>query len=237
MRGLEEDMQVQSGLVALIFLKHSGDNHAREAGLDRDKGESFGGQDAGSGLLRRLRLAYSCLAASDHQQMRGDRHVDCGRETIQAVAADREPASGIKQVARIVTYVRQLEAGHGAVVAGFELPFIFESKRLGRVLGQACRQRNTDRRVLGDALGGKSLVLFVGNLGDAQVIVQFEYGDVQILHGREFDLDPCLDLVQMGFELGVDLVVVYAQARLFRSPRWGRAENDHQQGQGTRKDA
>jgi hypothetical protein len=70
-----------------------------------------------------------------------------------------------------------------------------------------------------------------------QVIVQFEDGNAQILQGCEFDLGTSRNLVEMGFEFSLDLVVVHAQARFFRRPRWDRQQNYQRQSQGTRKDA
>src|SRR5208282_2332667 len=100
------------------------------------------------------------------------------------------------------------------------------------------RQWNSYGGILGDALGGKRLILLVENLGDAQVIVQFEDGDTEVLQGRELDLGTGGNLMQMRGEFGVDLVVVDAQARLVRSPRRRRdREQKYQQSQGTRKDA
>ncbi len=70
-----------------------------------------------------------------------------------------------------------------------------------------------------DALGGKRLVLVVENLGDSQIVVQFEDGDAQILQGSELHLGAGRDLVQMRFEGGVDLVVVHAQTGFVGGPR------------------
>ena len=117
------------------------------------------------------------LAAADHEHVRRHGHVDGRSEAVQAESADREPASGIEQVAGVVADVGQLQARNRAVVAGFERAFVFEGQRGRGVFGQACGQRNADGRILGDALGGERLALFVENFGDAQVVMQFEDGD------------------------------------------------------------
>jgi len=52
MGGLEEDVQIETGFVAFVLLKNSGDDGARKAGFGGDKRESLGWQYAGVGLLR-----------------------------------------------------------------------------------------------------------------------------------------------------------------------------------------
>ena len=71
----------------------------------------------------------------------------------------------------------------------------------------------------------------------AQIIVQFENGDREILKGSEFDLGPRRNLMEMRSEFGLDLVVVDAQVDLLRSPRGDRDGRQYQQGKGTRQDA
>ena len=82
-------------------------------------------------------------------------------------------------------------------------------------------QRHAHGRILRDALGGQRLVVVVENPGDAQGVVQFEDGDVQILKRGEFHLGPRGDLMEMRSEFGLDLVIVDAQARLSRRPALG----------------
>jgi hypothetical protein len=44
--------------------------------------------------------------------------------------------------------------------------------------------------ILSDPLGRQRLVVLVENPGDAQIVVQFEDGDAEILKRREFDPWP-----------------------------------------------
>jgi len=157
--------------------------------------------------------------------MRGHGHADRRSEAIDPKAAHRKPASRVKQIAAVIANVGQLQPRNRAVVAGFELPFVFESQGRGCVFRQPGRQWHAHRRILGDPLGRQLLPLFVGHLGDAQVIVQFEDGDREVLRGREFDLGTGRDLMEMRLELRLDLVVVDAQACFFRRPR-RRGEQD-----------
>ena len=83
------------------------------------------------------------------------------------------------------------------------------------------------RGILGDALGGERLVVRVRNLGDAQGVMQFESGDVQIFQRGKFHLGARVDLVSMRIQFGFNLVVVDAQARFFRRP--GRQSHAKQQ--------
>src|SRR5579862_4654510 len=72
--------------------------------------------------------------------------------------------------------------------------------------------------------------------------MQIEDCDAQILHSRELYLGASGDLMEMRFELSLDLVVVDAQARLVRCRR-GDCEQQHKRqsqqrpSQGTSKDA
>ena len=54
---------------------------------------------------------------------------------------------------------------------------------------------NANGRILGDALGGQRFVRGVEHLGDAQGVVQFEGGDVQVFEGGELHLGARGDLV------------------------------------------
>ena len=63
---------------------------------------------------------------------------------------------------------------------------------------------------------------FIENPGDAQIIVQLENGDREILKRSEFNLSPRRNLVEMGREFGLDLVVIDAQVYLFGGPRGSR---------------
>src|SRR6266851_5323706 len=128
MRGLEKDVQVHSGFVALVLLKHSGNDSSGKAGLAGDKGKSFGGKDAGVRLLRSRSVGDGRLPAANREHMRGHGYADRGGETVETVTADREPASGIEQVAAVVADISQLQARHRAIVAGLELPFVLESQ-------------------------------------------------------------------------------------------------------------
>ncbi len=176
------------------------------------------------------------LSAADREHVRGNGHADGRSESVQTETADREPSPGVEQVAGVVADIGQLKPRHGAVVGAFELPFVFEGQRCGGIFCQAGWQGDSNGRILGDPLGRQWLILFVEHLGDAQVVVQFEDRDAQILQRRELHLGPGRDRVEMRGEFGLNLVVVYAQAGLLRSPGRNRKQN-HQQSQGTREDA
>ena len=150
--------------------------------------------------------------------MRGHRDADGCGEAVETVAAYREPASGVEQIAGVVADVGQFEAGHGAVVGGFKLAFVFEGQRSRGVFCQAVGQRHAHSGILRHALGRQRLIVVVENPGDAQTVMQFENCDVQILKGGEFDLRPRRNLVEMRGEFGLDLVVVDAQAGLLGGP-------------------
>src|SRR5258708_13645103 len=149
MRGLEKDVQVHSCFVTIVLLKHSGNDSSGKAGLAGDKGKGLGGKDAGIGLLRSRSIDDGRLAAANREHMRGHGYADRGGETVETVTADREPPSGIEQVAGIVADVSQFQARHWAVVAGLELPFVLESQGSGGVLRQARGKRNAHRGILG----------------------------------------------------------------------------------------
>src|SRR5260221_11102687 len=122
MRGLEENVQIQPGFVALVLgRKNSGNDGARKAGFAGDKSKSLRGQDAGIGLLRSGSVSDGGLSAPNYGHMGGHGYADRRGKPVQPVAADREPPSGIEQVAGIVAVVSQLQTGHWAVVARFEL--------------------------------------------------------------------------------------------------------------------
>jgi hypothetical protein len=104
---LEEDVQIQARLVALMLLKNSGHDGARKAWLFRDESEGLGGQDAGVRLVRCGVIDCAHFAAANHQHVRGQSHVDGGRETVQSEAANRKPTSGIKQITGVVPDVGQ----------------------------------------------------------------------------------------------------------------------------------
>src|ERR1700688_725136 len=88
-------------------------------------------------------------------------------KAVEAITADGEPASAIKQVAGIVADVGEFKSGDRAVVGGLEDPLVFEGKGRRGVFGKSCGKGNADRGILGDALGGERLVLRVQHTGDA----------------------------------------------------------------------
>jgi len=55
--------------------------------------------------------------------------------------------------------------------------------------------------------------------------MQFENRGIQILKDGEFDLCPRRNLVQMGGQFGVDLVVIHPQSRFLRRPGRERDKN------------
>src|SRR5689334_5693494 len=87
-------------------------------------------------------------------------------EAVQAKAADRKPAPGVEQVASVVSDIGELESWNRAIVAGFELAFVFKSQGSGSILRQAGGKRNAHGRVLGHALGRQRLIFFVEDFGD-----------------------------------------------------------------------
>ena len=188
MRRLEEDVQVHARFVALVFLKNSGNDGPGKARLVGDERESLGRQDAGVGFLAAARSATRALPAANHQHMRRHGDADGRREAVQAVPAHREPASGVQQIAGVIADVGELEARDRDCYRRF--PVCLRTRKSGSWtrLSQARGQRHAHRRILRDALGRQRLVLFVENLRDAQVIVQFEDGDAQVLQRRELDL-------------------------------------------------
>ena len=143
-------------------------------GLVETKVKVLVGRTLALGLFDGRGVGNRRLPAADHEHVRGQGDADRRGESIQAIAVDREPASGIEQIAGVIADVCQFKARHRAVVAGFELSFIFESQGRGGALRQARGEWHPHRGILGYALGGERLVLFVCNLGDAQVIVQIE---------------------------------------------------------------
>src|SRR5260221_1093580 len=116
MRGLEENVQIQPGFVALVLRrKNSGNDGARKAGFAGDKSKSLCGQDAGIGLLRSGSVSDGGLSAPNYGYMGGHGYTDRRGKPVQAVAADWEPPSGIEQVAGIVADVSQFQARHRAI--------------------------------------------------------------------------------------------------------------------------
>src|ERR1700687_4213774 len=128
MGGLEKHVQIQAGLVALVLLKHSGNNRAWETWLSGDKRESLGRQDAGIGLLGSRSVANRRRAASDYEDVRRHGHADGRGETVKAIAVHREPPAGIEQITGVVADIGQLEAGHGAIVGTFQRAVILDRK-------------------------------------------------------------------------------------------------------------
>src|SRR5580692_5928367 len=103
--------------------------------------------------------------------MRGHGDADGCREPVETVAAYREPAPGIEQVAGVVADISEFKAGNRAVVGSFELAFVFEGERHRGVFGQTIGQGHADGGILSDTLGRKWLVVVIENAGDAQIIV------------------------------------------------------------------
>src|SRR5579862_8374484 len=99
---LEKDVEVETRFVAFVFLKNSGNDGSREAGLAGNERVRFGWQNAGVGFVRCRMLCSSDFAAADRHHVRSQRHADGRRKPVQAESADRKPASRIEQVARIV---------------------------------------------------------------------------------------------------------------------------------------
>ncbi len=102
MRGLEVDVQFHTGFVALVFLKDASDDRAGKTWFIRNEGERLGGQNRSCSLLGRRNVGDGSLATSNYQHMRGQGNADGRGEAIQAVTADREPASGIKKIAGVI---------------------------------------------------------------------------------------------------------------------------------------
>ncbi len=165
--------------------------------------------------------------------MRRNGHADRRREAVQPEAADWEPPPGVQQITGVVTDIGELEAGNRAVIPAFELPFVLERQSGGRVLGKPGWQGYADRGILGNALGGERLVLFVENLGDPQVVVQLEDRDAQVLQGGKFDLGAGRDRMQMRRQFSLDLIVVHAQTGFLGRPGRDREPKQQQDSQGT----
>src|SRR5579859_6666486 len=164
MRRLEEDMQIHARFIALVLLKNSRDDGARETGLVRNEGESLRRQNAGVGLLRGWCFRDGGFSAANREHVGGNRHADGRSEAIQPKPADREPPPGIEQVAGVIPNIGELEPRHWAIVGAFELTFVFKRQSCGGVFGQSGWQWNSNGRVLGYSLGRELLILFVEHL-------------------------------------------------------------------------
>src|SRR6267143_2039770 len=148
MRGLKENVQLNTRFVAFVFLENSGHDGARKARLVRCKGKSPIRQATGIGLFRSRTVADCLLSAANRDHMRGHRYADRRRKTVETISSYREPASSVKQITRIIAHVSQLEAWHRTLIDRLKLPFIFESQGGRGIFGQAAGQRNTNSRVL-----------------------------------------------------------------------------------------
>src|SRR5258707_12779432 len=128
MRGLKEDVQVDTRFVAFVFLENSGHDCARKAGPVRYEGKSPIRQATGVWLFRSRTVADCLFSAANRDHMRGHRYADRRRKTVETVSSYREPASGVKQITGIVAHISELEPRHRAFIDRLQLPFIFESQ-------------------------------------------------------------------------------------------------------------
>ena len=101
---------------------------------------------------------------------------------------------------------------------------VVESQRGGIILWHRRRQLHPNRRVLRTALRGQRLARRIEHLAHPQTIMELEGGGVEIFQRGELYLGTGCDLVNMGEEFGVNLIVVHPQAHLFRRPRRDRAD-------------
>ena len=107
---------------------------------------------------------------------------------------------------------------HWTIVRALKYTGVVEGQ-CGRIFLWHCRrQLHTDCRVLGTALRSKRLTRGIEHLGHPQTIVELKGGDVEIFQCGELYLRAGRDLVNMGKEFGVNLIVVHPQAHLVRRP-------------------
>src|ERR1700724_869815 len=116
MRGLKEDVQVDTRFVAFVFLENSGHDGARKAGLVRYKGKSPIGQATGVWLFRSRTVADCLFSAANRHHMRGHRYADRRSKTVETISRHREPASGVEQVTGIIAHISELEPRHRALI-------------------------------------------------------------------------------------------------------------------------
>src|SRR3977135_987966 len=167
MRGLEENVQGHTRFVAFVFLENSGHDGARKAGLARYKGKSLIRQATGVWLFRSRTVADGLFSAANRDHMRGHGYADRRRKTVETISRYREPASSVKQITRIIAHISELEPRHRTLIDRLNLAFLFERQGGRGILGQAAGQRNANRGVLCDSLGGERLIVDVENFGDA----------------------------------------------------------------------
>ena len=113
---------------------------------------------------------------------------------------DRKPVAGIEQIAGVVVDRRQLQPGDRRIVGGIEHALVFKRQRGGLVLRHLAFERHTHAGVLRSPVRGQRLAGGVGDLGQAQVVVQLEGGNVQVFERGDFDLGPGRDLVVVRAE-------------------------------------
>src|SRR4029077_6232019 len=134
MSRFEEDVKIQSSLIALELLKHSGHDGSRETGCIPDKRIGLSGRTGGRCFLRRRSIALAFLAASNHQHVAGNRDVHSRSEAIDSVSVDRKPTSRIQQVAGFIANRSQLQTLHWTIVGTLENTRVVESQRCGIIL-------------------------------------------------------------------------------------------------------
>ena len=76
------------------------------------------------------------------------------------------------------------------------------------------------------ALCGQRLARGIEDLAHPQTVMQLKGSNVEVFQRGELDLGTGRNLVNMGKEFGVNLIVVHPQTHLFCSPR---GEGDNQQ--------
>ena len=191
-----------------------------------DEGVGLPCQSTGD-LLGRSTIGNRHLAAADGDHVGRDRDADGRGEAVDPVGVHGKPAAGVEQVGGVVTDRGQLQALHRTFVGGVEDAFVLEGHGGRGILGQAGGQGDAHGRVLGNALGRERLARGVGDLGEAQGVVQLEGRDAEVVEGGELHHGAGADLMAVRIQVGVNLVVVDAQAGFLHRP--GRQRYDEQQ--------
>ena len=126
MRGFEENVEIQSGLITFELLKTSRHDRPGKTRLIPGENVRFSGHRATARTFWCWIAADTLFTAPDHDHVRrhGDAH--CGGEAIDAVRIHREPAPGVEQVTGVIAHVSKFETLHWTIISRIEDALVFE---------------------------------------------------------------------------------------------------------------
>src|SRR5882724_1018825 len=213
MQRLEKDMQIDAGVIALVFLETAGNDCPGEAWLVPGEGVSL---RIRGGILLQRGGRERLFSAADRDHVRRDGDVDGRCETVDSVSADWKPESRVKQVGCVGTNIGELQTLYRAVVGRFKRSFVLKSNGGAGALCKTAIQGKTHAGVLRVAFRIQRLVGGINELGDAERIVELKARNADVFEGRDFDNRAGRELVVLREEFGINLIIFDAEARFVR---------------------